>query len=85
LGGFEHFAKHSVGIIAALLGTLGFVIIDPSVGNHLGTPLVMKKHAVLLKEFGAKPVGFFFLSASTCSTKASTCIAEVVNDVFGTN
>jgi hypothetical protein len=69
---FEHFAKHSVGIIAALLVTLGFVIIDPSVDNHLGAIVLTKKRAVLLKEFGAKPVGFFFLSASNCSTKAST-------------
>ena len=55
----EHLAKDAVGIIAAFVGSLGVVIIDPGVDDHLGRSVVPKKQTVLLEEFGAKPVFVF--------------------------
>ena len=56
MSALEHFAKDAVGIVAAFAGSLGVVIIDPSVDDHLGRSVVPKKQPVLLKKFGAKPV-----------------------------
>ncbi len=52
----EHFAKDAVGIVAAFVGSLGVIIIDPGVDDHLGRSVVPKKQPVLLKKLGAKPV-----------------------------
>ena len=56
MAALEHFAKDAVCVIAALVGSLGIVIIHPRVDDHLGGSVVSKKQAVLLKKFGAKPV-----------------------------
>ena len=52
----KHFAKDAVGIIAALVGSLGVVIIDPGVDDHLDPCVVPKKQSVLLEKLGAKPM-----------------------------
>lgn len=67
MAALEHFAKDAVGIIAAFIGTLGVVTIDPGVDDHLGSSVVPKKQPVLLKKFGAKPVFPIIVQRATLS------------------
>ncbi|VVE50720.1 hypothetical protein PCE31106_04645 [Pandoraea cepalis] len=52
----QHFAEHPAGIVNALIGALGVLVVDPSEHDHLARCVVAEEELVLLKELGPEPV-----------------------------
>ena len=73
----EHFSKHLVGVIAALIGTLGVVIINPRQDDYLAWAVVPEEQPILLKKLGTEPVLMFL---AQCATLAVFGLARVLWD-----
>ena len=56
----KHFAKHSIGVIAALVGSLRVIVVHPRIDDHLACGVIAEEQAILLKKFSTKPVLVFF-------------------------
>ena len=52
----QHLAEHPVGVVAALVGALGALVVDPGEHDHLGGRVVAEEQPVLLEELGPEPV-----------------------------
>jgi len=59
MAAFPHHAKHPVCIVAALLGALGVLIVDPREHDHFAGRGVAEKQAVTLEELAS---GFLVLT-----------------------
>ena len=53
---FQHLAKHTAGIITAVVGAFCVFVIDTRQHTNLGLWVVAEAQAVLLEKLGAKPV-----------------------------
>ena len=86
MAAFKHLAKHPVGIVAAFVGALGVLIVDPREHDHFAGRVVAEEQAVLLEEPRPEPMlvvvanrllAFFFTySAGSFCLKVLTCCAN---------
>ena len=53
---FQHFVEHPIGVVTALVGALGALVIDPCEHDHLAQCVVTEEKPVLLKKLGSEPV-----------------------------
>ena len=53
---FQHLAEHPVGIVAALVGALGVLIVHPREHDHFAGRVVAEEQAVLLEEPRPEPM-----------------------------
>ncbi len=56
MAAFQHLAEYPVGVVAALVGALGVLIIDPSEHDHFAGRVVAEEQSVLLEELRPEPV-----------------------------
>src|SRR5690606_28827430 len=56
MAAFPHLAEHPVGVVAALVGTLGALVIDPREHDHFAGRVVAEEQPVLLEELRPEPV-----------------------------
>jgi len=75
----QHFGENAISIIIAFIGTLGILVIHPCENDDFAFLVESEEQAILLEEFGAKPVFMFF---SKCFTLAIFSSARVLRDYF---
>ena len=77
----QHFSKHGVGVVGALIGAQRRVIDNPGKDNDLGVRrlLVAEKEAKLLQELRAEPVLVFVAEGAALSINVA---GGVTRDIF---
>lgn len=56
MAAFKHLAEYPVGVIAALVGALGVLVIDPREHDHLAGRVIAEEQPVLLEELRPEPM-----------------------------
>jgi hypothetical protein len=57
---FRHLAESPAGVVAALVGALGVLMVHPGVDDHLARRVAAEEKPVLLEELGAQPMPVLF-------------------------
>ncbi len=73
----EHLGKHAVSIVCTFIGAFAGFVVNPCVHDGAAGGVVAEEEAVLLEEFGTKPM---FVGGAECGALAVFFAARVLRD-----